>query len=332
MGRFFLTAKGFFTAKGFLSKAKGFLTAKGVVSKAKGLYLTILASMVFSGELMAMQTYANQINESSWRVRSSVFSCELVHQVPYYGDVVFRTRAGEASASYLRAKTSRFRAGEADIVARSPVWVAQPEEQTLASVGMKRGTRPLWLSSGITERILASLKQGFDIELRGEAWYQQPAPAAKLQVSTIGFQEVYEQYLGCLTSLIPRNFDQLKRTSLLFPGGLVDELPRSAISQLDRILELVKHDAKVRFFYIDGHADSVGDRDENLELSQARAELVAQYLKRRGVPADWITLRWHGERYPVVSNATATGRAKNRRVTVRLERVEEIEVLPLAAN
>lgn len=296
--------------------------------------LRVCLGLAFAGSALFAhaQTYSNQINESSWQSISSVFSCELRHDVPYYGQVVFRTRAGEASGFYLRALTSRFKAGEVDILARSPVWVSEPRQEVIATVGMKQGTRPLWLGTSVTERMLASLKQGMNIELDGNAWYQQPAPPAKLQMSTIGFQDEYEQYLSCLTSLVPRNFDQLKRTSLLFPGGMVDELPSSITVQLDRILKLVKHDAKVRLFYIDGHTDSVGDRDENLELSKVRAELVAQYLKRRGVPEDWITLRWHGERYPVTSNATATGRAKNRRVTVRLERIEEIEVLPLASN
>lgn len=291
----------------------------------------LIGSLVFAGASQA-QTYANQIDDSSWTARTSVFACELYHEVPFYGEVVFRTRAGEASGFYLKAKTSRFKAGQAEIVAATPVWVAQPWQESLATVGMKQGTRPLWLGTSVTERMLASLKQGMNIELQGEAWYQEPAPQAKLQISTIGFQEAYDKYLGCLSSLIPRNFDQLRRTSLLFPGGDVEELPSSVTVQLDRILKLVKHDAKVRYFYIDGHTDSVGDRDENLELSKARAELVAQYLKRRGIPEDWITLRWHGERYPVTSNGTAAGRAKNRRVTVRLERVEEIEVLPLASN
>ena len=65
-------------------------------------------------------------------------------------------------------------------------------------------------------------------------------------------------------------------------------------------------------------------------MSKGRAELISQYLARRGIPESWITVRWHGERYPAVSNASKAGRAKNRRVTVRLERVKEIDVLPIA--
>lgn len=297
------------------------------------LLATIVAFFVSAAvPVWASQTYSNNINDSAWQVKRSVFSCELWHDVPYFGQAVFRTRAGEASGFYLRSLTSRFKAGNVDIVEATPLWMTQPQANRLATVGIKQGTRPLWLGSAITEQMLASLADGKHVEFAGAHWHSEPAVAAKLQVSTIGFQGAYEEYLGCLTSLLPRNFDQIKRTSLLFPGGEIDELPYNITIQLDRILKLIKHDEKVRQLYIDGHADSVGDRDENLELSKLRAELVQQYLLRRGIPEDWVTLRWHGERYPVASNGTASGRAKNRRVTLRLERIEEIEVLPLASN
>lgn len=274
--------------------------------------------------------YSNAINDSSWKAESSVFSCQLVHQVPYYGEAVFRTRAGEASAFYLRAKTSRFQAGNALVHARKPLWTHGGEKADLGSVPIKRGTRPLWLTTLMTEKMLARLNEGYEIEISNDAWFEESAEnKAKLAISNIGFRSAYKRYLSCLSGLLPSNFDQLKRTSLIFPAGETDELPASITRQLDRILALVKHDEKLRVFYIDGHTDSEGDRDENLELSKQRAELVSQYLVRRGIPETWITLRWHGERYPVASNATASGRERNRRVTVRLERVEEIEVLPL---
>ena len=286
---------------------------------------------LFSAPLFAM-TYTNAINDSSWEVYTSVLACRMEHSVPFYGDVVFRTRAGEASGFYLRADASRFKAGEAQVIARSPVWMAEHSEEQLAIVGMKQGTRPLWLGNSVTELMLSKLNEGKEIQIVRPTWYGGEEERAKLAMSTIGFRKAYDQYLSCLTGLIPRNFDQLKRTSLLFPGGEVEALPSSITRQLDYILTLVKHDRDIKQFYIDGHTDSIGDRIENLELSKVRAELVGDYLTRRGIPEDWVSVRWHGERYPVASNANAAGRAKNRRVTVRLEKVKETEVLSLASK
>ena len=295
-------------------------------------FIAAIAVLVMAHPSAAEMAYSNAINSSSWQLDGSVTSCSLEHNVPYYGQAVFRTRAGEASAFYLRGSAARFQAGEAQLVAVSPVWKPDYVEKELAVVGVKQGTRPLSLNSTLTQRMLASFYAGQQIELRGKTWYQHEHADTRLAISSIGFQQTYREYLRCVTALIPRNFDQLKRSSLLFPGGTLEELPGSITQQLDHILTLVKHDEKIRYFYIDGHADSVGDRAENLELSRIRASLVAEYLKRRGIPEEWITLRWHGERYPVASNGSAAGRAKNRRVTVRLERVEEIDVLPLASR
>jgi hypothetical protein len=45
-----------------------------------------------------------------------------------------------------------------------------------------------------------------------------------------------------------------------------------------------------------------------------------EYLKANGVPETQITIRFHGERYPLVPNKSEANRAKNRRVTLHLER------------
>ncbi len=291
----------------------------------------LVLALMFSASCLS-ETYSNAINDSSWKVHTSVLTCRMEHTVPYYGDVVFRTRAGEASGFYLRANTSRFKAGEAQIVAKSPVWMAEKSEEKIADIGIKQGTRPLWLGNSLTEKMLSKLNEGKEVQIVRPTWYGDESSNAKLAMSSIGFRKAYDRYLSCLTGLIPRNFDQLKRTALLFPGGEVEALPSTITRQLDYILTLVKHDSDIKQFYIDGHTDSIGDRVENLELSKVRAELVGDYLIRRGVPEDWVRVRWHGERYPVASNASAGGRAKNRRVTVRLEKVRETEVLSLANN
>lgn len=280
--------------------------------------------------------YTNAINDSSWMSSSSVFECRLEHDVPVFGKAVFSTRAGETSRFFLNSYAAKFDAGKAAVYAKSPIWKKDDEVESLGYVAVKKGSRPMWLGTNNTEKMLSELNKGKEIEFVRKAWYEDAdASSIRLSLSNIGFREEYREYLTCLTSLLPANFDQMHRTPLYFAAGPAEEkdgLSRKNMRKLDRILLLVKHDNRIRNFVIDGHTSSPGDRAENLELSKQRSEMVADYLKRRGVPEDWIKTRWHGERYPIASNATAAGRAKNRRVTVRIERVEEVEVLPLAAN
>jgi OOP family OmpA-OmpF porin len=63
-----------------------------------------------------------------------------------------------------------------------------------------------------------------------------------------------------------------------------------------------------------GYTDSRGGAAINLRLSQARAEAVRAYLVSRGVAPRQLTSRGFGAGNPIASNATAAGRARNRRV------------------
>jgi outer membrane protein OmpA-like peptidoglycan-associated protein len=72
--------------------------------------------------------------------------------------------------------------------------------------------------------------------------------------------------------------------------------------------------------YIDvaGHTDSDGSDDYNYDLSERRAQSVARYLVRSGLNRDRFSVEGFGEREPVASNDTAPGKARNRRVEIRL--------------
>ena len=67
-----------------------------------------------------------------------------------------------------------------------------------------------------------------------------------------------------------------------------------------------------------GHTDSQGAAEYNQGLSERRAYTVRDYLINAGVPASQLTARGYGEAEPVADNATAVGRAQNRRVELRI--------------
>ena len=69
-----------------------------------------------------------------------------------------------------------------------------------------------------------------------------------------------------------------------------------------------------------GFTDSVGSEASNQALSERRASSVASFLESQGVPADKLTQQGMGESNPVGDNATAEGRAANRRVEISVDR------------
>jgi outer membrane protein OmpA-like peptidoglycan-associated protein len=69
---------------------------------------------------------------------------------------------------------------------------------------------------------------------------------------------------------------------------------------------------------ISGHTDNVGDDDSNLILSKKRAEAVKNYLITKGIVTDRLMVEYYGETKPVADNTTSEGRAKNRRVEMKI--------------
>jgi outer membrane protein OmpA-like peptidoglycan-associated protein len=70
---------------------------------------------------------------------------------------------------------------------------------------------------------------------------------------------------------------------------------------------------------VEGYTDSTGSFEYNQVLSEKRANSVASYLISQGVASDRIAAFGRGERNPVASNKTASGRASNRRVEISIK-------------
>jgi outer membrane protein OmpA-like peptidoglycan-associated protein len=69
---------------------------------------------------------------------------------------------------------------------------------------------------------------------------------------------------------------------------------------------------------VEGHTDAVGNRDNNLALSQARANAVRDALIARGLAAERIDAFGFGESRPIADNVSEAGRSKNRRIVIRV--------------
>lgn len=69
---------------------------------------------------------------------------------------------------------------------------------------------------------------------------------------------------------------------------------------------------------VGGHTDWVGAERYNIGLSERRANAVRDYLVSKGIAADRLEVVGYGEAQPLESNATARGRAYNRRTELRI--------------
>ena len=98
---------------------------------------------------------------------------------------------------------------------------------------------------------------------------------------------------------------------VLFKTGKWD-LKAGAMAKLDQIADALR--GKEQPIVVYGFTDNVGTRDNNMDLSQKRAQSVRDYLVTKGIPQDLITAQGKGPDDPISDNGSVEGRASNRRV------------------
>jgi OmpA-OmpF porin, OOP family len=103
---------------------------------------------------------------------------------------------------------------------------------------------------------------------------------------------------------------------LLFETGKATLKPESA-AQLANVAAIMKAFPNVKI-KIGGYTDNVGKAASNLKLSGERAKNVMAELVKLGTAAARMEAEGYGDQHPVASNDTEEGRAKNRRISVRL--------------
>lgn len=145
------------------------------------------------------------------------------------------------------------------------------------------------------------------------------------------FEALKKQLEGKLSGQIARDEISLRMKdgglviilsdTILFDSGKA-EIKTSAYSVLDKIAALIKKEVPDKDIGVAGHTDNVPIKlsgwKSNWELSTARATNVLHYLVKKGVSPERLSATGYGEHRPIDTNATAAGRAKNRRVEIMI--------------
>ncbi len=104
--------------------------------------------------------------------------------------------------------------------------------------------------------------------------------------------------------------------NIFFATGSSKLLARSYKSLKD-VAQIMKDNPTYKID-VDGHTDNTGGAELNQKLSESRANSVKQYLIENGIDESRIVATGYGEDKPIADNKTSAGRAKNRRVEMRL--------------
>lgn len=262
-------------------------------------------------------TFQTRLENVQWTVDGDQFECRLSQPIARFGMGEFVRRAGEQPIFRLQSPDRWMGNGSATLLAAAAPWQSDRSDINLGVVSVVGGDTPFNSSQLQAGRLLTGLLEGRSPVIQHRTL--QGGEALEVRLLPARFGKAYEEFRACATKLLPVNFDQIRQSQVGFPAGGVD-LESLGQAKLDIILQFIKADPSVNAVFVDGHSDNSGNRLTNRDLSRRRALAVEAYLVANGVPKEQVTMRFHGERYPLVPNNSEANRAKNRRVTVRLEK------------
>lgn len=263
--------------------------------------------------------YAAGLHEARWETQSSRLQCRLEQEIPAYGRAQFVRDAGLQTRLHIHADHGARSRLEAELISVPGPWQHGAESQRLGKVKRYLGQMAFRFNSKMSNRLIGELEQGRLPTLA----YNEHSAGGKIHValSSINFRPALEEFRRCNAALIPVNYKRASNTTILFESGKMN-LTNSGRRQLQAVADYIKNDPEITRISIEGFSDNIGTRGENYRLSRERAEVVLEHLLRLQVPEDKITFDYFGEHKPAASNRTAKGRAKNRRVLVRLYKYE----------
>jgi chemotaxis protein MotB len=148
-----------------------------------------------------------------------------------------------------------------------------------------------------------------------EELQKQIAERKQTPAQATGFGEGYDVALSSQAGTITVTLSD----KILFDSGKTT-LKRSSSTELDHIKSVLQSKYSGRQIDVVGHTDSEPIKKsqwkDNMQLSTERANVVVRYLTEHGIPKDNIRAVGRGDSQPIASNATVSGKAKNRRVEI----------------
>ncbi|TDQ39283.1 adhesin transport system outer membrane protein [Tepidicella xavieri] len=208
----------------------------------------------------------------------------------------------EASRAYINAQYNEFLAQARTLAAMgrltTSLGVSREGQPTLEDVGQDRGLLPPEELCPFEAPIALEIDKAKAVAEAPVRARPAPAPAPEAPAATPA--PAPEKVTFSSDALF--DFD----SAVLKPEG------RRSLDELITRIKAIDLEVVIAV----GHTDGIGSDAYNQRLSLRRAEAVKAYMVNQGVPADRVRTEGRGKAEPVASNATAEGRARNRRVEV----------------
>ncbi|WP_276484958.1 OmpA family protein [Paraflavitalea pollutisoli] len=148
----------------------------------------------------------------------------------------------------------------------------------------------------------------FNVNRKGYLFYSENFPLSQKAPDSTYHIDIPLQPLEANASIVLKN---------IFFDSKEFSLKPESTSELDKLFVLLRDNATIKV-QISGHTDNIGKAEDNLLLSQNRAQAVVKYLVGKGINQARLTAKGLGATQPIADNNTEEGRAQNRRTEMKV--------------
>jgi len=281
----------------------------------------ILSLVVFIGlpTLASYKVYEADLSESEWVFSGNPLGCQLTHNVPNYGDAIFNERAGKNKAlrfglNYKRQPITA--TNTASVHSLSPSWQPTQRPKDLGEIAISSGPQIFKAKDTASWKLLNELEVGRFPTFRYQE-FESIEDQVAVSLSAVGFKNSYDQFLTCLTTLVDHSLEELMKMTLRFDFDQ-HTVRDTYKKKLRSLAAYIKHDQRIDVIFVNGYTDNKGSKGYNRALAQKRINSVKKILMAQGADEECFRTLAFGEANPVASNRQADGRAKNRRVFIKV--------------
>jgi outer membrane protein OmpA-like peptidoglycan-associated protein len=286
--------------------------------------------------------FGQKLNEADWAVQSTDNRCVLSQNIPFYGRVEFEQHYRDKGPSFnffinnIPANNIK-----AKLISIPPQWNHVTLRRPIGKVELQAKNQTLSLNNTLSRRMILELEDGMFPTLSYKSWTNEQHNVV-VSISPINFRERLPKFLTCITKLplqpvfvkpkpivkpkaklkpivkpikITKIEDDSDPHTIYFAANSA-KLDSKAKNKLKELVKKLKSNKKNQHIIVSGYSDDIGNKTKSLSISKQRALNAQTYLEKQGIPAKSLFTRYFGRDHAILSNSTANGRAKNRRVHI----------------
>jgi outer membrane protein OmpA-like peptidoglycan-associated protein len=276
----------------------------------------LLISPVVSAQQLAAEIYMADVHQSTWNFSGSPVVCELIHEIPLFGQARFQRLAGEALSFHLDSHQPVPEPIEGVLREASPPWNHNNSDKMEQIIKVETGLQPITLDRRPAGWLLSTLAKGQIGSFDMLDW-NDSRKMLRIRLSPVNFQQPYRAFKQCQRELSREGFQDVQSSTVHFALD-ADQLDEDGKARLKRLAAYIKADSSVTAVRIAGHADDQGSLSYNRRLSARRAKRVCDYLEQQGVARELLSRHHYGESRPKIRGRSQRARAANRRAEIEL--------------